>query len=216
LLEEDPDVGLRQVGLVDASGQAATFTGESCSVWAGGLTGEGFAVQGNILAGEQVIRSMVEAFISKKELSLPWRLYQSLLAGDRSGGDRRGRQSAAILVVKAQGGYGGFNDRWVDYRVDDHDDPVSRLGELMDLHDLYFGKSLPGDRVLLQGESLVQLQRIMQRLNYYPGALLGVYDNLTREALRFFVGNENFEERTDFEEGWMDRPIFDYLLKRFE
>jgi len=96
-----------------------------------------------------------------------WRLYRSLLAGDQAGGDRRGRQSAAIYIVKPEGGYGGFNDRWVDYRLDDHVDPVPALGELLQLHDLYFGESDPDDKLPLAGENLVTLQQILTRLDYY-------------------------------------------------
>jgi uncharacterized Ntn-hydrolase superfamily protein len=119
-------------------------------------------------------------------------------------------------VVKAQAGYGGFNDRWVDYRVDDLADPVARLGELLELHELYMGKSFADDRIKLEGDALVQLQRIMMKLGYYPASLNGMYDTVTRTALRAFIGNENFEERTDFEAGWIDRPVFEYLLKRFK
>ncbi|HAV76057.1 MAG TPA: fimbrial assembly protein FimA, partial [Anaerolineae bacterium] len=115
LLEDDIDKELRQVGLVDAKGGAATFTGTGCFAWAGGLTGKGFAIQGNILKSERVAPAMERAFL-KAAGSLPERLHAALLAGDRAGGDKRGRQSAAIYVVKPKSGYGGFTDRWIDYR----------------------------------------------------------------------------------------------------
>ena len=140
LLEEDPEKELRQVGLVDEQGHAATFTGSGCFSWAGGLIGNGYACQGNILAGEQVVKALEGGFL-KTEGDLSTRLYAALLAGDRAGGDRRGRQSAAIYVVKAGAGYAGFNDRWMDYRVDDHQDPVPQLGKLIEMHHLYFDKS---------------------------------------------------------------------------
>ena len=110
LLEGDPDRELRQVGLVDARGGAATFSGSECFAWAGGVTGAGYAIQGNILANENVVPAMERAF---QEMSgrLPARLLAALLAGDRAGGDKRGRQSAAIYVVRPQGGYGGYLDR---------------------------------------------------------------------------------------------------------
>jgi uncharacterized Ntn-hydrolase superfamily protein len=214
LLENDEDREQRQVGLVDANGQSATFTGSRCFEWAGGLTGSGYAIQGNILAGEPVIKEMEKAFLEATG-ELPSRLYAALLAGDRSGGDRRGRQSAAIYVAKPKAGYGGGTDRWIDYRVDDHEDPVPRLGELLELHELYFGKSDKKEHVALKGEPLQQLQAVLLKLDYLEGKADGVYDELTKAALRAFTGNENFEERVDLEAGWIDRPVLEYLLKKF-
>lgn len=214
LLEEDEERELRQVGLVDAAGRPATFTGYKCFEWAGGLTGPGYAIQGNILAGERVVRAMQAAFDETRG-NLPSRLYAALAAGDRAGGDRRGRQSASIYVVKPGGGYGGYIDRWIDYRVDDHKDPVTRLGELLEMHELYFGKSDGKDRVPLKGEPLQRLQEILIDLDYMQGRADGAYDELTRNALRAFTGNENFEERCDLEAGWIDRPVLEFLLKKF-
>ena len=215
LLSDDPDREQRQVGLVDQRGGSATFTGKSCYAWAGGVTGPNFAAQGNILASEQVVNAVAETF-TKTNGNLPKRLHAAILAGDRAGGDRRGRQSAAILVVKAKGGYGGFNDRWVDYRVDDHPDPVLRLGELLNLHELYFGKSDENDHIPLEGEVLRQLQLIMIRLGYYHSEPSGTYDEKTRTALRAFLGNENFEERVDFQTGQIDKPVYDHILRQYQ
>jgi uncharacterized Ntn-hydrolase superfamily protein len=215
LLANDPDREQRQIGLVDATGNSATHTGRRCFSWAGGISGTGFAVQGNILAGEDVIRVMADRFQSAGG-SLVERLYAALLAGDRAGGDRRGRQSAAILVVKQSGGYAGFNDRWIDYRVDDHPDPVARLGELLAMHDLYFGKSPVEDRVKLDGTLVKKVQLVMKRLGYYTGQPSGNYDLETQAAFRAWTGNENFEERCDPVEGWIDQPVLHFLLNRFE
>jgi len=214
LLNGDEERELRQVGLVDAQGQAATFTGHKCFEWAGGLKGPGYAIQGNILAGELVVKAMEAEFLGTQG-NLPARLLAALLAGDLNGGDRRGRQSAAIYVVKPNGGYGGYVDRWIDYRVDDHEDPVPQLGKLLELHELYFGKSEVKDRVQLEGEPLQQLRQILIRLDYLEGKAEGAYDELTKSALRAFTGNENFEERCDLEAGWIDRPVLEYLLKKF-
>jgi uncharacterized Ntn-hydrolase superfamily protein len=156
LLMGDSDRELRQVGMVDAKGHSATFTGSGCFPWAGGVAGMGYAIQGNILASAKVVPTMEKKFLTAKG-DLPSRLYAVLLAGDRAGGDKRGRQSAAIYVVKPNGGYGGFVDRWMDYRVDDHENPVPRLGELIQMHELYFGKSAESERVLLKGKSLEQM-----------------------------------------------------------
>lgn len=214
LIEADEEQDLRQAGMVDLSGGAATYTGKKCLDWAGGQAGDHFAAQGNILTGPETIEAMVAAF-EKSTDPLPERLFSALLAGDRAGGDRRGRQSAAIFVVKDQAGYGGYNDRWIDYRVDDHEDPVPRLGELLTLHELYFGESPEGDQIVIAGDAAVSLQEIAAKLGYYRGPINGEYDGDTRDALRKFIGNENFEERTNFEEGKIDRPVFEYLLKKF-
>lgn len=213
LIESDEQPALRQIGLVDASGNSATYTGEDCFEWAGGIKGEQFAVQGNILAGPQVVGQMAEAYLGSSE-PFPERLHAALLSGDRAGGDRRGRQSAAIFVVKPEGGYSGLNDRWIDYRVDDHEDPVPRLGELLNLHRLYFEKSEDEDVVTIQGEILDQLQEIMLKQDYDVSPS-GVYDEATRKALRAFVGNENFEDRTDVESGRIDSPVYEYLIEKF-
>lgn len=215
LLADDPDREHRQVGIVDAAGRSATFTGKQCSPWAGGLVNENLAIQGNILAGEGVIQAMLDAYQSNAAMHFPDRLITALLAGDRAGGDRRGRQSAAIYVAKHKGGYAGYNDRWIDYRVDDHPDPVSRLVELLELQKLYFGKSPESDQIPLEGEPLASLQRIMIRLGYYQGEPDGRLDAATSDALRVFTGNENFEERVHLDEGRIDRPVYEFLIKRF-
>jgi uncharacterized Ntn-hydrolase superfamily protein len=214
LLAADKQREHRQVGLVDAKGRAATFTGKLCSEWAGGLLGANYAIQGNILAGAQVIRKMENAYLETKG-ELPERLFAALAAGSRAGGDRRGRQSAALLVVKQKGGYGGFNDRWVDYRVDDHLNPIARLGELLEMHWLYFGKSPKVDRVKLDGNVVKDIQKIMKALGYYTPTD-GNYDDATRAAFHAFIANENFEARANPEAGWVDGPVLDYLMKKLK
>ena len=215
LLAGDEERAIRQVGLVDAQGNAVTFTGEKCHNWAGGLTGKGYAIQGNILTSANVIQKMEEAFLNSAG-ELPARLYAALYAGDRAGGDKRGRQAAAIYVAKPKGGYGGFLDRWIDYRVDDHLDPVPRLGELLELHELYMGKSPENERVKLQGDILKDIQKIMANLGYYQPNIDGIYNDIAAESLNSFLGNENFENRFHAKEGSLDQPVLDYLLKKFK
>lgn len=208
LLEEDTDKELRQVGLVDAHGGSATFSGSGCFAWAGGVSGKGYAIQGNILAHERVVPAMEQAFLGTPG-NLPARLHTALLAGDRAGGDKRGRQSAAIYVAKAKAGYGGYLDRWLDYRVDDHENPVPRLGELMEMHDLYFGKSPETERVEIKDEVLQQMTGILKRTGYLENG------REFKVALGEFIGNENFEERADPEARWIDGPVLKYILKKF-
>ncbi len=215
LLASDEERAIRQVGIVDAHGNAVTFTGEKCHDWAGGLIGKGYAIQGNILTGAKVIQKMEEIFLETKG-DLPTRLYAALYAGDRAGGDKRGRQASAIYVAKPQGGYGGFLDRWIDYRIDNALDPVAELGELLELHELYMGTSPKSERVKLEGAILVDLQKIMASLGYYQPKLDGVYNKTAQESLKSFLGNENFENRFYAEEGLLDQPVVDYLLKKFK
>ena len=214
LLADDPDRELRQVGIVDRQGGSATFTGKACFPWAGGISGQNYAAQGNILASEQVVAALADTFKETTD-DLPHRLLAALMAGDRAGGDRRGKQSAAIFVVKAKSGYGGFNDRWVYYRVDDHPDPVMRLGELLELHELYFNKSDESDRLRIESNVLFQLQSVMLRLGYFLDEPGGVYDEKTQASLEAFLGNENFEERVDIKNGIIDKPVYEYLLRQF-
>jgi len=209
LINNDGEKELRQVGLVDAKGDAATYTGRGCFAWAGGVSGKGYAIQGNILAGAKVVPAMEKAFLNA-EGNLPARLFAALLAGDRAGGDKRGRQSAAIYVVKPKGGYGGYLDRWLDYRVDDHENPVPRLGELLEMHDLYFGKSPETEHVQIKGKAFKQMTAILKKQGYLKK------NTEFKNAFNEFIGNENFEERADPEGTWIDRPVLKYLVKKFE
>jgi uncharacterized Ntn-hydrolase superfamily protein len=137
LTANDEDRDFRQLGVVDRQGRAAAWTGAACSPWAGHIVGEGFCVQGNILAGEEVVRRMAECF-EQSEGALGERLIVALKCGQEAGGDRRGMQSAALLVVRDQGGYSGFDDRFIDLRVDDHPQPIAELERLYRLHEATF------------------------------------------------------------------------------
>jgi uncharacterized Ntn-hydrolase superfamily protein len=132
LTEADMGKDVRQVGIIDAKGNAATFTGSKCKAWAGGKTGKHYTCQGNILAGEAVIAEMAKAFEESSD-RLAWRLLAALEAAEKAGGDSRGKQSAAILVVRDKAGYSGFNDRMIDFRVDDHATPVQELARILSL-----------------------------------------------------------------------------------
>lgn len=138
LTEKDPAHLVRQLGVVSADGRAATFTGAKCNAWAGGRIGKNFAVQGNILAGEEVVHAMAASFEKSEGKELAQRLIDALVAGQAAGGDKRGMQSAALLVVREGWGYAGLNDRYRDLRVDDHAAPIAELQRLYDLHKAVF------------------------------------------------------------------------------
>lgn len=136
LTAADEQRKIRQAGVVDAGGSAATFSGSGCHSWAGGVIGPGYAIQGNFLTGPDVVAAMERAWLATSaDESLAHRLYAALAAGDAAGGDRRGRQSAALLIVTPGGAYGGGSDVLVDLRIDDHEDPLAELTRLLDLHD---------------------------------------------------------------------------------
>ena len=167
LLADDPDRELRQVGIVDTKGRTATFTGQECFDWAGGIAESGFACQGNILSGPGVVESMAHTF-KTTTAPLPERLVSALAAGQAAGGDRRGMQSAALYVAKPNGGYGGFNDRYVDIRVDDHLHPIDELARILRLHRLYFERTLPEDELPLEGSVLEEVKDLLQAAGYTP------------------------------------------------
>lgn len=183
----------RQVGMVDAAGRAVTFTGSKCMDWAGGLSGDGFACQGNILVGSEVVAAMDETFRAT-EGDLVDRLLAALAAGDAAGGDRRGRQSAALLVVRAGGGYEGRNDRYVDLRVDDHPQAVIELARLFVVWDR--DMLVRNDPLLVAEPGLVaEIQRRLRSLGDYAGAETERLDDATHGALSVFAGRFNLEGR---------------------
>ena len=193
LVEGDEGRDDRQVGVVDSAGSAATFTGSTCMDWAGGTTGPGFAAQGNILVGEQVVGAMARAFTGT-DGDLCDRLLAALLAGDAAGGDRRGRQSAALLVVREGGGYEGRNDRYIDLRVDDHPEAPTELARLFDVWDTTM--LIRTDPLLPATPALVaDLQRRLTALGRYRGDASGTYDDATRAALASWAGEHNLEGR---------------------
>lgn len=216
LLAADPGAPDRQVALVDAQGRVAAHTGERCFDWAGHRLGEGFSCQGNILTGPEVLEAMAEAF-QAAEGELADRLVAALLAGDEAGGDRRGKQSAAVLVVRPGGGYGGDTDRYLDLRVDDDPEPVRKLATLVAAHHVFFGAPRPEDQIPIDETLARELQALMQGLGYYQGEVNGRWDQASKEAFWALVGNENLEERWSLEgdPDRIDRVALEYLRQRF-
>ncbi len=214
LVEADEGREHRQLGVVDARGRAAAFTGSECLPWAGHLVGQGYSCQGNILVGRETVEGMAEAF-ETTEGELVDRLLAALSAGQEAGGDRRGQQSAGLLVVREGGGYGGLNDRVVDLRVDDHPTPILELQRLLGLHRLYFGETKPEDLIKIEGPAARELQEIVKGAGQYDGPISGVYDEVTRDALQRLVGMENLEERWRDDE-YIDRVVLDFLRERHQ
>ncbi len=232
LVEADAGRDERQLGIVDARGGAATHTGSGCLAWAGGSLGDGVAVQGNILAGPHVVAAVLDA-LHIAVGPFPDRLVASLLAGDRAGGDARGRQSAALLVVREGGGYGGSNDRWIDLRVDDHPDPVPELGRLLATWRLLYERPDAADLLPIDAALAIELRDRLTRIGWAPGrddaiarTVRGALTSLARigeprdagpgwddawdGALLTWMGAANLEERTAAA-GWIDPQVLDQL-----
>src|SRR5690242_7420781 len=154
----------RQVGIVDGQGHAATYTGPGCNEWAGGRTGHCYAAQGNILVGEETVAALARTFEETTQLPLVQRLLACLVAAQVAGGDRRGQQSASLLVVERDGGYAGLSDVVFDLRVDDHERPIEELERLYGLHDRLFGRTPRGEWLPLEGELRTEVDERLRRL----------------------------------------------------
>ncbi len=195
----DPKRDHRQLGVVDTKGEAAAFTGKSCLDWAGHQVGDGFACQGNILFGSAVVAAMARSFETTPG-DLPERLLSALAAGQREGGDRRGMQSAALLIVKLGGGYDAGSDRWVDIRVDDHPSPIEELRRVFQLYDLtMLTREDPKTLVKIEGEVAASIQQQLSVLGFFSGRLTARWDEATAQAFDKFLNVNNFENkaRTD-------------------
>lgn len=212
LLADDPEREHRQVGLVDARGGVAAHTGSACMDWAGHVVGEGFAAQGNILAGAGVVEAFAEAFAAARG-ELAERLLGALQAGDTAGGDRRGRQSAALYVARAGGSYGGTLDRYIDLRVDDHPHPVQELTRLLRLHRFYLTPPREEDLLPIDEPVAREIQALLRRAGYYHGPISGAWDEAIQAALSQYGGVENLEERLTSPDR-IDPQVLGYLREK--
>jgi uncharacterized Ntn-hydrolase superfamily protein len=183
LTAEDEGRAERQLGIVDGQGRSASFTGPGCNDWAGGRTGDGYAAQGNILVGAETVDALAATFEATAGLPLVERLIECLAAAQAAGGDRRGQQSASVLIVERNGGYAGLSDLLVDLRVDDHESPIQELRRLYGLHQRLFGASPREDWLPLEGELRAEVDERLARLGY--------------DSLDAWAGVENLEERLD-------------------
>jgi uncharacterized Ntn-hydrolase superfamily protein len=186
LTAADDDRELRQLGVVDALGRAATFTGSGCHAWAGGRTGDGYAAQGNILVSGETVDALAGTFERSAGKPLAARLLDCLGAAEAAGGDSRGRQSAALLVVERDGGYAGLSDSLVDLRVDDHPDPLAELRRIHRLHDDLFGRTPRDEWLPVDGELRSEIEGLLARAGH--------------DSLAAWAGVENLEERVDGED----------------
>lgn len=213
LIVKDEDRDLRQVGIIDAHGNAAAYTGAKCHNWAGHYVGKNFAAQGNILVGKETVEAMADTFESSSG-DLAERLLKALAAGGKAGGDSRGEQSASLYIVKDKGGYGGFNDRYIDLRVDDHKTPIQELIRIYQLHKLYFYKTKQENIITIDKELRQELSKILFTLGYSKdeGQLLNE-DQEFYTALTTYIHKENFEER-ELEKGLIDAELLDFMRKK--
>ncbi len=198
----------RQFGIVAMNGRAVTYTGSRCIEYAGGIAGDGFAAQGNCLAGPAVVEALAETFLATSG-SLSDRLVAALAAAQKRGGDKRGQQSAALIVEKPGGGYAGFNDHYVDLRVDDHTRPIDELARVLELHKLYFFAPATEDVLDVDRALGAELARELHRV----GALelhADAFDERARTALVAFMHIENLENRVR-DDGRIDRQTLAYL-----
>jgi uncharacterized Ntn-hydrolase superfamily protein len=173
----------RQLGVVDANGASASWTGPECNDWAGHQTGPSYAAQGNILVGEETVAALATTFEANADLSLVQRLLECLAAAQAAGGDRRGQQSASVLVVQRNGGYAGLSDVLVDLRVDDHERPIPELRRIYGIHRRLFEVSPREDWLPLEGGLRAEVDERLARLGY--------------DSLDAWAGVENLEERVD-------------------
>jgi uncharacterized Ntn-hydrolase superfamily protein len=233
VMRSDPRPAQRQVGMVDARGGAATWTGDSCFDWAGGRTGgqadgrtggkgqlvvgRGYAAQANIMVSDQTVKNMAEAF-ERTSGALADRLMAALVAGQAGGGDKRGMESAALLVVRKNAGYLGLNDRYIDIRVYDDTNPIRELERLYALHRLYFFASRPEDLIPITPDVVRRLEPILLReplgqREKWLAAPQGVANRTFLEALGNFMYWENYDVRVRMD-GKIDKVALDDILQR--
>ena len=215
LLSQDEKKEHRQIGIVDSHGNAVSFTGSKCFEWAGHIIGENYACQGNILVSEDTVLAMSQAFRETKG-DLVDKLLASLEAGQEAGGDRRGKQSAAVMVFKEEGAYDGGMDKLVDVRVDEHEEPIKELRRVFELYDLSLLKrDDPEDKVKLEGDILLTVKEVLKKDGFYQGNVDSKLDDVTKKALRDWMLTNNFEVK-EREDDYMWGSVFRYIKKNSE
>ncbi|MFW9851895.1 MAG: DUF1028 domain-containing protein [Candidatus Thorarchaeota archaeon] len=212
LTKQDEKREHRQIGVVDSYGNSASFTGSECYDWAGHIIGENYACQGNILVSEDTVFAMSQAY-REAEGDLADRLLSALEAGQEAGGDSRGKQGAALLVVREKGVYDGGTDKYVDVRVDDHKHPIQELRRVFTLYDLSLLKrDDPKDKVKLSGEVMKVIKEVLKIDGFYEGEIDSKYDDVTKEALQKWMHTNNFEVK-EREDNYMWGAVYRYIQK---
>lgn len=211
LMAQDRYRHLRQMAVIDLKGNVETYTGEDCGTWAGGVRGTHCAAQGNMLLGGEGCEAMVAHFASA-DGSLARRLVDALAVGDEVGGDFRGRQAAALYIIRppCQESYDVFTEPVIDLRVDDHENPFAELQRLLDLYELIYLPTAPDERMQTNQNNVKRYQKALARLGYYSGELHGRLDESTQQALQTLARMENFGKRLAQTE-WLDERLLIYL-----
>ncbi|MFX1494149.1 MAG: DUF1028 domain-containing protein [Promethearchaeota archaeon] len=211
LIKDDEQRDERQIGIVDSHGNTSAFTGKKCFDWAGHIIGKNYSCQGNILASEDVVKAMAEAFENTKK-DLVEKFFAALEAGQNKGGDRRGRESAAILIVKEKGAYDGGTDRYIDIRVDEHPTPIKELRKVFEVYDMcILLRDDPKDIVKLEDNVMKIVKERLKIDGFYKGEINASYDKETRYALRDWLGTNNFEVK-EREDEYMWGSVYRYIL----
>lgn len=230
LIANDTARDVRQVGIIDTKGNAASWTGKECFDWAGGLAGsnpggkgmvvagKGFAAQGNILVGKETVEALAKTFQETKG-SLADRLVSALVAGGKAGGDRRGEESAALLVKRKGGSYDGTTDDYIDISIYDHPKPLQELERLYRLHKLYFFRTDPKNLLKIDEKLCKELQTVLGNKVYkgfvfYDGSVNGVFDAKTKKALQDFMGWENYDVRIR-DDDQIDKEVLEDIRKNY-
>jgi uncharacterized Ntn-hydrolase superfamily protein len=230
LIANDTARDIRQVGIVDAKGNSASWTGRECFDWAGGISGEtrggkgmliagrGFAAQGNILVGKETVEALAKTFEETRG-TLADKLVAALVAAGKAGGDRRGEQSAALLVKRKGAGYDGTTDDLIDISIYDHPRPLQELERLYKLHQLYYFRTDPGNLIKIDAELCRELQTLMSTEAYkgfvfYSGPVNGIFDARTKKALQDFMGWENYDVRIR-DDDQIDTEVLEDIRRNF-
>ncbi|MFX1411095.1 MAG: DUF1028 domain-containing protein [Promethearchaeota archaeon] len=211
LIKNDVQKEQRQIGIIDSYGNAASFTGSECFEWAGHIVGKAFACQGNILASENVIKAMANAFETTQG-DLVEKFFAVLEAGQEAGGDRRGRESAAILIVKEKGAYDGGTDNYIDIRVDEHPTPLKELRNIFEIYDMcLLLRDDPKDIVKLKGNTVKVVKERLILDGFYSGEIDNKFDDETKMALKNWLGTNNFEVK-ERDDDFMWGSLYRYIL----